>query len=97
MRKEQAESRLKLIVAILSLIYSGWMIWMLIPQHQRQLWQMKALATGRTAVRKCARRAGVAAMRVELETEQENYVLPYGLSRAAEWLGQAYDRTRDVQ
>lgn len=94
---QAAEDKLRLIVALLSLGYSTWMIWMLIPQHQRQLWAMRVLAAAKTAARKFARRAGAGAMRAELATDRQNYALPYSLSCAADWLGRVYDKTRNVQ
>jgi hypothetical protein len=93
---QAAEARLRLIVAMLSLAYSMWMIWLMIPKHQRQLARMRLLATAKTYATKCARRAGAAGMQAELATGAENYVLPYSLSQFGEWLGRAYDKTRDV-
>lgn len=94
---QDTEARVRLLVAFLSLVYSAWMIWMLIPQHHRQLCQMRILAMGRATARKCARHAGVAAMHAELATAQQNYTLPYSLSVLGDWLGHLYDKTRNVQ
>jgi hypothetical protein len=93
---QAAEARLRLVVAMLSLAYSMWMIWLMIPKHQRQLLRMRVLLTAKTASGKCARRAGAAGIRAELSTGAENYALPYTLSQVRDWLGRAYDKTRDV-
>jgi hypothetical protein len=91
-----AEARLKLIVAMLSLIYTIWMLWELIPDHRRRLAMMRLIAMLRSSVQRGARRAGVEAMRAELVTDRENYALPYALARSADWLGSVYDKCRNV-
>ena len=90
--KEQAE----LIQALLGIGLSLWMLWIMVPQHRRQLARMRLLLSLRQSMGWAARRAGAASMRAELATQQQNYVLPYSLSLARDWLAAAYDRTRGV-
>ena len=90
--KEQAE----LIQALLGIGLSLWMLWIMVPQHRRQLARMRLLNSLQRSMGWAARRAGAASMRAELATEQQNYALPYMLSLARDRLTCAYDRTRGV-
>ena len=90
--KEQAE----LIQALLGIGLSMWMLWIMVPQHRRQLARMRLLNGLKQWTGWAARRAGAASMRAELATQQQNYVLPYSLSLLRDRLAAAYDRTRGV-
>ena len=90
--KEQAE----LIQALLGIGLSLWMLWIMVPQHRRQLARMRLLESLRRSTAWAARRAGAASMRAELATQQQNYALPYSLSLLRDRLAAAYDRTRGV-
>ena len=90
--KEQAE----LVQALLGIGLSLWCLWMMVPQHRRQLARMRTLNSLRKWTDWAARRAGAASMRAELATGQENYHLTLALSMARDRLAAAYDRTRGV-
>ena len=94
--EERLAQRLKLIEAMFALAMTGWCLWLMIPQHRRQLWRMGVLAKCQQSTDWAARRAGAGSMRAELASGQENYTLPYGLSLAREQLSAAYDRARGV-
>lgn len=88
------ERRARMIAAMCGLAYSTFLLWTLIPAHQRQLLKMRALAASSTAAGKCARRAGAASMGAELRTGWRLYAVPAVLSRLRDRLARAYDAER---
>jgi hypothetical protein len=93
---EERLARMKMAEAFIGLGLSLWCLWLMIPQHRRQLWRMRVLAKCQQSTGSAARRAGAGSMRAELASGQENYALPYGLSLAREQLTAAYDRARGI-
>jgi hypothetical protein len=94
--EEQLAQRIKLVEAGAALGLTLWCLWSMIPAHRRQLWRMKMLARLRQWTDTAARRTGAASMQAELDSGQQNYALPYGLSLARDQLTVAYDRARGV-
>jgi hypothetical protein len=82
------------LTRIAQLAYLGMIVWLMIPDHHRQLLRMRIIAAARAAAAGLARRAGVASMRAELDTGRQLYTLPYLLSRARVRLDRAYNHAR---
>jgi hypothetical protein len=93
---EERLARMKMAEAFIGLALSLWCLWLMIPQHRRQLWRMRVLAKCQQSTDWAARRAGAGSMRAELASGQENYTLPYGLSLLRDHLATLYDRTRGI-
>lgn len=91
---EPGGRRLRMISALLGLVYSLMMLWCLIPAHQRQLIRMRLIAGTREGANRCARRAGDSSMAAELRTGARLYQVPYTLARLRDRLGDAYERER---
>ena len=96
MDEEQATAWLQAAEAILGLVVSLWCLWLMIPEHRRQLGIMRLIMGAQTMTAGLARRTGAASMRAELATGQSSYWAPYALSLARDGLGRAYDRARGI-
>lgn len=99
MDEDQAARRLKLIEALMSLGLAAWMLWTMIPQHNRQILKMRLILAGQKTTARCARLAGALSMGAELASGREPdgaYAVPLGLSHARDWLGRCYDKARNV-
>lgn len=88
------ERRVALLNQVIGIALTFWMCWMLVPQHQRKLWLMKAAASAQSRSQKLAQQAGRLAMRRELagdrETASQGYEAAYRLMqdvhhRAGTW------------
>ena len=93
-----AAPRLEMVAQILSLAYAVisilWLIWILVPEHQRRLWAMKAANRTRQVMGTLAFRTGHQAMGLELASSVENYRLPYLLSVARDRAAAFYNKLR---
>jgi hypothetical protein len=93
-----AAARVELAVKLASLTYAIacllYLVWVMIPAHQRRLMAMEALTRAQNAARRTAFRAGHQAMGLELSGRGTSYGLPYTLSRAAEAAAAARDKLR---
>lgn len=89
-----AQEAMRLIAALLSLVYGVWMIWMIIPEHRKRLMLMRLSQ----AIRNCASRTacltGQSAMSEEVRSGVRNYHLVYGLSLVRDQAASAYERLR---
>src|SRR5579859_2203353 len=94
--QDEMTARLKLIEAMMGLGLTMWCLWLMIPEHRRQLLKMGMIARAERAARAAAHRAGVPAMGFELATGQRNYTLPYVLSLLSDRLAASYERARGV-
>lgn len=92
----RAEQVVKLLASVVSLAYSLWLIWFLIPEHQKKLFLMRLSRAIQNAARQQACRAARPAMRAEVRSGVRNYLLPYSLMLLAERAQRAYDRWRNV-
>lgn len=79
---------------VLAVLVMMW--WLLIPEHSRKLWAMKALDLTRRGTATLAFRAGRVAVAQEARYGARAYLLPYWLSRARDAAGAAYERARAV-
>lgn len=94
-RRKRAEQRLQLATAILSLIYTAYILWiMLVPEHQRRLILMRAASQVRSLSARAAFRTGHQAMGLEISGSGRNYELPYRLSQLRDLSGRIYERLR---
>jgi len=95
---EDAARQLELATKILGLLYAlislAWLMWMLIPEHRKRLWAMRAVQAIRQATGTLAFRTGHKAMGHELASSTENYALPYLLSVARDKAAAVYERLR---
>src|SRR5258708_32800648 len=82
---------LAIIYMLLQIGASLWMLWSLIPGHQRQAAKMRLILAGQRITAACARRAGAGAMRAELAPGSRSYALPYGPSLGRDGLAEADD------
>jgi hypothetical protein len=94
--RDQLTARLKLIEAGLALGLTLWCLWTMVPEHRRQLLRMGLALRAERVMGNAARRLGVLSMGAELATGEQNYMLPYWLSRAREQAAAAYERARGV-
>lgn len=90
----EAERLLRLIGAGISLAYSLWLIWYLMPEHSRRRMMMRLSLAIQNSGRSAACRAGRLALAEEARSGVRNYHLPLGLSLAAEWAAGVYERLR---
>jgi hypothetical protein len=93
---DRLAQRIKLLEAATGLSLTAWCLWMMVPQHRRQLWTMSLLSRLNRWTDLAARRTGAASMGAELASGQENYAVPYGLSLLRDRLAAAYGRARGV-
>jgi hypothetical protein len=84
-----------------SLAASLYLLWTLIPEHQRIALRMRLLRSSGRAMRAAARRAGDSSLSLEIATADpelgggvQAYDLPLWLSLGADRCEHAYDRTR---
>jgi hypothetical protein len=95
---DAAAYRLEMAARILSLLYAlisiVWLMWILIPEHQRKLWAMRAAARIRQVTGTLAFRTGHQAMGLEIASNVENYRLPYLLSAARDKAAALYEKLR---
>lgn len=96
MDSDRTQRTLEALQQALSMSLAGWMLWTMVPEHQRQAFKMRILLTGQKIAGKGASLTAAASMRAELTSGLDNYALPYVLSLARELLGRAYDRARSV-
>lgn len=76
------------------LLYAAYAAWVLVPEHTRRLWTLRALRRLETATGELARRAGRAAMRAELSGDHPGYEVPELLSRVRDGFARLYGRVR---
>lgn len=94
-REEQLRRRLQIATELLGLMYTLYVMWMLlVPEHRRRLLLMRLTATVKQAAGRAAFRTGHQAMGLELSVSVENYDLPYWLSRLRDRAAAVYDRLR---
>lgn len=96
---EESQNRsVESAAAVMSLAYATvsllWLLWYLIPAHQRRLMVMRATWCLRQTAQNAASRAGQRAMGREIRGSSPRYRLPYLLSLAAGAAGRAYNRMR---
>lgn len=89
-----AQEAMRMIAALLSLIYGVWMIWMIIPEHRKRLMLMRLSQGIRSSASRAACLTGQLAMSEEARSGVRNYHLVYGLSLLGEQAGDAYERLR---
>lgn len=68
---EETERRIALINQLIGLGVTAWMIWTIIPKHQRQLWLMKMAQRAQSQSQKLAQQTGRLAMRRELAGDSD--------------------------
>lgn len=86
--------KLELVQAVLML---GLTVWLMLPEHQRQLLAMRAAATGRDLAGRLARAQGHAGMGDELDGHpqaRQHYRTAYRLARMRDDLAGLLDRLR---
>ena len=86
--------KLELALAVASTLL---MVWLTLPEHQRQLLTMQATAAGRDLAGRLARAQGHAGMGDELDghtTARQHYGAAYRLSRLRDQLAVHLDRLR---
>lgn len=97
-RDDSAARKLEMTAKILSLIYALisilWLIWILIPEHQKRLIAMRAAKTLERNAWRAAFRAGHQEMGLELSGLATSYQVPYRLSLLARKAEQAYEKLR---
>ncbi len=97
-RDDSAAAKLEMTAKILSLIYALisilWLLWILIPEHQRRLMAMRAAKTIERNAWRTAFRAGHQEMGLEVSGLATSYRVPYVLSRAALQAERAYEKLR---
>lgn len=97
---ETGSTTLETAARILSLLYAlmsvVWLIWILIPEHQRRLMAMGAARTLERSAWRTASRAGRQAMGLELSGRGTSYQLPYLLSRLAVTAERVYEKLRSA-
>lgn len=97
-RDDDAARKLEMTAKILSLIYAVisilWLLWILVPEHQRRLMAMKAVKTIERNAWRTAFRAGHLEMGHEANGLVTSYQVPYLLSRVAVKAERAYEKLR---
>jgi hypothetical protein len=97
-RQDGAGRALETTAKILSLLYALisvlWLMWILIPEHQRRLLAMRAAKTAERNAWRTAFRAGHQEMGLELKGCATSYQVPYRLSRLAMSAERAYEKLR---
>lgn len=97
-RQDDAARTLEMLAKLLSLAYALvsllWLLWILIPDHQKRLIAMRMVRNLHLTARRAAFRAGHQAMARELSGHATSYELPYRLSLAAEQTARLYDKLR---
>lgn len=88
---ELAAKLLGLIYALMSVLF---LIWTLIPNHQKRLLGMRAMEAIRSSAERLASRTGAQAISLEARTGSENYLVPYGLSLLRDKAAVAYEKLR---
>lgn len=83
---------LNLLAALLGLIYLGWALWSMIPEHQRKEWMLGLHLSCARVMTITARRVGAGQLAREAITGQANYWLPLHLGLARDWLLARYER-----
>jgi hypothetical protein len=94
---EQERSRPEwpaLVTKAAYLAYVGVVIWLTLPEHDRQAIRMRTAALVRQLAGSSARRAGVVSMGEELRTGHRLYGLPLLLSRLRDRAAAWYERAR---
>ncbi len=89
-----AQEVMRLIAALLSLVYGVWMIWMMVPEHRKRLFLMRLSQGIQNCASRTACRTGRLAMDEELRSGVPNYHLVYGLSQVRERAAAAYESLR---
>lgn len=84
----------RLIAALLSLVYSVWMIWMIIPEHRKRLFLMRLSQAIRNSASSAACLTGRLAIAEEARSGVRNYHLVLLLSLASEHAAATYERLR---
>lgn len=92
--QDDALRKIEMAIKLLTLAYSLWIIWMMIPAHHKRLWAMRAVKTLERSAWRTAFRAGHQAMGLELRGRATSYELPYMLSLLGEKAGRAYEKLR---
>lgn len=88
------EDVLRLIMASISLLYTLWMIWILMPDHTKRLLAMRLSRAIQKAASSTASRTGTLALQEEARCGVHNYLLPYGLSLLREHAAAIYETLR---
>lgn len=82
---------LGLVYALASVL---WLLWIMVPEHQRRLLMMRAVHQMRGFLGRAAFHAGHQAMGLEISGRGANYVLPLSLSVARDKTAAAYEKLR---
>lgn len=97
-REDRLARRLELAAKTLGLVYGlaslAWLVWIMIPEHQRKLMAMRGTEAIRRGAERTACRTGHQAMGQELASGIENYALPYACSLVREKAAEVYERIR---
>jgi hypothetical protein len=91
---ETAQRRLTQLRMLAELATAVATVWVMIPEWERRSLLRAVILRSTKVLRASARRAGRAAMRVELASGRRDYVLPYVLSRTADRCEQSAGRMR---
>ncbi len=96
--EDETTRRIERTAAMMSLAYGLasllWLMWYLIPPHQRRLLLMRATWSLHQTARNAACRAGRRAMGREIRGSSPRYRLPYILSLAADRAHRIYEKAR---
>lgn len=84
------------LYALASLIYALWIIWAMVPEHQKTAIRLRLLRSCELVTSQLARRTGELSVRHEARTGQQSYALPFALSCTRDVFRELYDRARDV-
>lgn len=98
-RQQEAEDTPRVLASLyllLSLGYLVWMLWLMVPDHQKTMFRMRLLRSSSLVMSRLARHAGAASMSRELATGCEQYGLPLWLASRSLDLDAAYERARGV-
>lgn len=98
MESRQPSKTQQAIALVIALLTVGQALWMSLPEHERQLIAMRALARLRALTARAARGQGLDGMSNELGGRPgiagQHYAAALALSRWRDKLGQALDRLR---
>lgn len=84
------------LYALASLAYALWLIWAMVPEHQKTAIRLRLLRSCELATSRLARRTAALSLRHEARTGQQSYALAYALSCTRDVFRELYDRARDV-
>jgi hypothetical protein len=92
--QDDALRKIEMTIKLLTLTYTLWIIWTLIPEHHKRYQAMRLARTLERSAWRTACRAGHQAMGLELRGRATSYDLPYLLARLGDKAGRVYEKLR---